>query len=176
MNKITIPVLTAFALVLGACGDEPPAVNKSAIEKSVRELETNMSKVMASKDVAGVTANYTADAILMTPGMAAMKGTDGIRAGMTAMLADPNMKLDFSSDRVEVSDSGDMAASHGNYTMTATDPITKKPMNDKGSYVTVYRRQKDGVWKAVLDINTSEVPPPAPPAKKVAVVRKGKKR
>ena len=175
MRKITIPVLTAFVLVLGACGDDPPAVNKAAIEKSVRELEGNMSKVMAAKDAAGTAANYTADAILMTPGMAAMKGTDGIRAGMTAMLADPNMKLDFSSDRIEVADSGEMAASHGKYTMTATDPVTKKPMTDKGSYVTVFRKQKDGVWKAVMDINTSEVPPAAPPAKKV-VARKGKKR
>jgi len=89
-------------------------------------------------------------------------------------MADPNLKLDFASDRVEVADSGDLAATRGSYTLTVTDPVTKKPVNDKGSYVTVFRKQKDGAWKAVFDINSSEVPPVAPPEPK-APVKKGKK-
>jgi hypothetical protein len=44
-----------------------------------------------------------------------------------------------------------------------TDPQTKQIVNDHGSYVTTYRKQPDGTWKAIADIATSEVPPPAPP-------------
>jgi ketosteroid isomerase-like protein len=113
----------------------------------------------------------------MAPGMPPIKGTDAIRAALSRMMADPNMKLNFASDRVEVADSGDMAATRGSYTMTATDPVTKKPVTESGSYVTVFRKQKDGAWKAVLDINTSEAQPVAPPAPKAAVKKKkGKKR
>ncbi len=43
--------------------------------------------------------------------------------------------------------------------MTMTNPKTKKPVEDKGSYVTVYKKQADGNWKAIEDINTSEVAP-----------------
>jgi hypothetical protein len=43
--------------------------------------------------------------------------------------------------------------------MTVTDPKTKKAITDKGTYVTGYRKQTDGSWKAVSDINTSELPP-----------------
>ena len=54
----------------------------------------------------------------------------------------------------------------GTYTMTMTDSKTKKVMNDHGSYVTDYRKQPDGSWKAVADIVTSEVPmAPAAPMK-----------
>jgi uncharacterized protein (TIGR02246 family) len=132
---------------------------------------------MAARDAAAVASSYTTDAILMAPGIPAMKGREAIRAGMTEMLADPNLKLDFASDRIEVSESGDMAATRGSYTMTGTNPATKKLTTDMGSYVTVFRKQTDGAWKAVLDINTSEVPPPAPPAPKlVTAKKKGRRR
>jgi ketosteroid isomerase-like protein len=75
------------------------------------------------------------------------------------MLDDPNMKLNFSSDRVEMSAGGDLATTRGSYTMTMTNPKTKKPVEDKGSYLTVYKKQADGGWKAIEDINTSEVAP-----------------
>jgi hypothetical protein len=45
--------------------------------------------------------------------------------------------------------------------MTVTDPQTKQIINDHGSYVTTYRKQPDGTWKAVADIATSAVPPPS---------------
>jgi hypothetical protein len=96
---------------------------------------------------------------------------------MKDLLADPNFKIDFASDRVEVADAGDMAATRGSYTLTMTNPVTKKAFEDKGSYVTVFKKQKDGAWKAILDCDVSELPPPAPPVPKAAVkAKKGKAR
>jgi len=175
MRRINILAPVALTIILAACSDTPAPVSKAVIEKSIREVEAAMVKTMAAKDASAFVSNYATDAVLMTPGMASMKGGDAIRAGAAAMLADPNLKLEFASDRVEVADSGEMAATRGNYTMTATDAATKKPKTDKGSYVTVFRKQKDGAWKAVLDINTSEVSPAAPPAPKAAGKKKGKK-
>jgi hypothetical protein len=64
-----------------------------------------------------------------------------------------------------------MGFTQGSYTMTMTDPSSKKVITDHGSYVTTYAKQPDGSWKAVADIATSEVPPatqpsPAPTKKK----------
>lgn len=81
------------------------------------------------------------------------------------MLADPALSLKFHATRVEIAKSGDMAFTQGSYSMTMTDPASKKSMTDKGSYVTIYKKQADGSWKAVSDIATSENPP-APPAPK----------
>jgi ketosteroid isomerase-like protein len=76
------------------------------------------------------------------------------------------MTLKFQAARVEVAKSGDQAYTQGSYAMTMTDPASKQVVNDHGSYVTTYRKQADGTWKAVADIATSDVPPPAPPDKK----------
>ena len=175
MKTISILILTGLTIFLGACGEDSPAVNKVASERSVKDVEKSMLKAFSAKDAGAFAAFYAADAVFMTPGMAAVKGPAAIRTAIAGLMSDPNLKLDFASDRAEVADSGDMAATRGTFTMTMTDPATKKPFTDKGSYVTVFRKQKDAAWKAVLDINTSEVPPPAPVVKASAVSKKAKK-
>ncbi len=179
MKRLGILLITASALFLTSCGDDPPVVNKTAIEKSIHDTEAGMVKALAAKDAGAFAANYTTDAVMMSPFSPAMKGTAAIKTGMAALVSDPNFKIDFSSDRIEISTAGDMAAARGSYTMTVSDPGTKKPLNDKGSYVTVFRKQTDNTWKSVLDINTSEVAPTPPAAPKSAAkkaVKKGKKR
>lgn len=57
--------------------------------------------------------------------------------------------LSWSPAEVFVSRSGDMGASWGRYTRTGADPA-KKPVT--GRYVTVWRKNADGEWRAVMDI------------------------
>ncbi len=80
---------------------------------------------------------------------------------MKEMVDDPALSLKFQVSRVEVSSSGDMGFTQGVYQMTMTDPASKRAISDHGSYVTTYRKQPDGSWKAVADIATSEAPPPS---------------
>jgi ketosteroid isomerase-like protein len=58
------------------------------------------------------------------------------------------------SDRIQVAASGDLAYTRGHYSMTMTDPVSRKPAASGGSYLTVWRRQADGGWKAVEDFVT----------------------
>ena len=163
MLKFTVVSFAGFLLLAG-CNTAPPAPSTPAVDISaekakIQDLETAWSKDAAAKDLDKSVANYADDAILMTPGVPAAKGKDAIRAAWKDMLADPKGKLAFSTERVEVSASGDLASSKGSYTMTMTNPKTKKPVEDKGSYLTVYKKQADGNWKAIEDITSSEVAP-----------------
>ena len=54
---------------------------------------------------------------------------------------------------------GDLAYMQGHYTVTATDGKTKKKVTEKGKYVTVYKKQVDGTWKAIEDINNEDATP-----------------
>jgi ketosteroid isomerase-like protein len=38
--------------------------------------------------------------------------------------------------------------------MPMTDPVTRKPAAGSGSYLTVWKKQADGGWKAVEDFVT----------------------
>lgn len=77
---------------------------------------------------------------------------------MAPLFADPNFTLTFASTRTVASKGGDMAYSQGTYSMTMTDPKTKKPVTDKGKFMTVYAKQPDGSWKAVADTYNSDAP------------------
>ena len=155
---------TLIAMSLAACNQAaPPAPDThDADVKAISDTDAQWSKDYAAKDADKIAAYYADDAVLMVPGMAATNGKDAIRNALKPMMADPAMSLTFQATKVEVAKSGDLAYTQGSYQLTVTDPTTHKPIQDHGSYVTTYRKQADGSWKAVADIATSAVPPPAP--------------
>ncbi len=91
-----------------------------------------------------------------------MIGQRAIRQGFGEMLKDPNLSLTWTPETPQVSDGGDVAYETGTYRLTITGPAGK-PIQDHGSFVTVFRRL-DGAWKYDHDIVTSEFPPMTAPA------------
>jgi len=158
---------TAVALLLTACNQTPaPAPNThDADVKAIQDSETQWVQDWASKDAARIASHYVDDAVLMVPGGPPTTGKDAIQKSLANMVS--GMDLKFQASKVDVASSGDLGYTQGSYTLALTDPKTKKVTNDHGSYVTTYRKQADGSWKAVADIANSETPMPAPtPAKK----------
>jgi ketosteroid isomerase-like protein len=84
--------------------------------------------------------HYADDAFVELAGVPIISGKDAIR------------KL-HAQGIVEVSKGGDMAYARGAYTATRTDAASKRPVTAKGKYVVVYRKESDGHWKAIQDIN-----------------------
>jgi ketosteroid isomerase-like protein len=56
-----------------------------------------------------------------------------------------------------------LAYTQGTYEFTATDPKSG-PVNDRGKFVVVWKKQTDGGWKIAADIWNSDLPPAAAPA------------
>src|SRR5581483_9247042 len=136
-----------LATLLTGCSETAAVTNPEAEIKSLKDLETQWNKDFEAKDAAKIVAHYTDDAVLMNSGMPASKGKAAIQKTISDMVMDPALSLKFSADKVEVS--GNLGYTQGSYQMTMTDPATKKPMNDHGSYITIYKKGTDGSWKAV---------------------------
>jgi len=157
----TLCAIATMALPLTACNQT--ADTHDADVKAIQDNEAQWNQDWAAKDQDKIMAHYADDAILIVSGSPSSSGKEAIRTALKPMVADPALSLKFHPNKVEVAKSGDVAYTQGTYTLTLTDPQTKQVVNDHGSYVTTYRKQPDGTWKAVTDIATSEVPPPAPP-------------
>ena len=156
--------VAAMTLAMTACNQAPaPAAaapdTHDADVKAISDSEAQWNSDWAAKDVDKIAAHYDDDAVLMSPGTDPWKGREAIKGGLSQMVGDKALSLKFKAVKVEVSKSGDLGYTQGDYTMTMTDPSTHKVMNDHGTYVTTYRKQADGSWKAVADIATSSVPP-----------------
>jgi uncharacterized protein (TIGR02246 family) len=150
----------ALAALTTACGTAPapaPAPDTSAADLSaVHDVEAAWVKDVATKDADKWASYFTEDGSALYPGMAILSGKAAIKTAMGPVLADPNFSLTFASTRMEASKGGDMIYSQGTYSGTMTNPKTKKSMTDKGKYLTVYRKQADGNWKAVADTYNSD--------------------
>jgi uncharacterized protein (TIGR02246 family) len=168
-NTLCAVAAIVLTLTLTACNQTPDKTSdtRDADIAALKANEAQWVQDYAAKDVDKVAAHYADDAVLMIPGAPPVVGKDAIHTGFKPMLADPALSLKFEASKVDVAKSGDLAYTEGSYTMTLTDPQTKQIVHDHGSYVTTYRKQPDGAWKATVDIVNSDVPPPpAPSAKK----------
>ena len=158
MKASPIALCLCAALSLAACAPKPataPAPTDAArIIDTIKTGEVHWNSDWKSGDAGKVTAHYAPNATLMLSGSPVMTGAEAIRAGVQQAVDDPAFSLTFASDKVDVAQSGDLAASRGPYKMTQTDPATKAVSTVTGTFVTVYKPGTDGQWKAVWDIAT----------------------
>jgi len=140
----------------------PPPDTHDADVQALKDIEASWSKATSSKDFEKGMSYYADDASLLMPNQPIVNGKDAIRAALKPLMDDPNFSLTFATTRADVAKSGDLGYTVGSYTMTMSDPKTKKPITDKGKYLTAYKKQADGTWKAVADMISSDIPLPAP--------------
>jgi uncharacterized protein (TIGR02246 family) len=177
-RKLLLSTLAATALVAGCgrCGHHDGKdrhhgrADTEAAANEIRQTEAGMLAAWKAKDPAKVAGFYADDAVVAVPGEPAQRGAAAIRAATDTDLKDPAFALDFANEKTQVAASGDMAYTRGTFRVTFTDPATKKPRTEAGSYLTVFRKQDDGSWKAIEDYATpgaAEASPtlPLPPPK-----------
>jgi ketosteroid isomerase-like protein len=152
-------LLLAFTV---ACTQAPPPDTHDADVQALKDTEAAWAKAVGAKDFEKGMSYYADDASLLLPNAPIVNGKDAVRAALKPLMEDSNFSLTFAATRADVAKSGDLGYTVGTYTMTMSDPKTKKPITDKGKYLTAYRKQADGTWKAVADMDSSDVPLPAP--------------
>lgn len=127
-------------------------VDVAAVKQALAAEESNWNQAFHTKNLDGLVAPYASDAVFILPGLPAQVGTSAIRKAYVDALKDPNFDVSFAADRVEVARSGDLAFTQGHFTMKGSDPKTKQATTTaSGSYLTVYKKQSDGSWKAIQD-------------------------
>ena len=152
--------MAAFA-VTGCMKGADTTADTTKITDSIKAQEAAWEKGYADKDINVLAGEYADDAALVSPGEPVATTDVDRRKSLGALITDPNFKLSFATDRVTVASAGDLATSRGHYTLTMTDKATGKPVTSSGTYLTVYKKQPDGVFKAVED---AIIPGPAPAA------------
>jgi ketosteroid isomerase-like protein len=164
MKTITATTLSLIAAVLlislptsHGAQQQPDRGTVSAREKELRSLEAAMAASAAEKGADGYMSFYAEDAVELPYGSPILLGKETIGKRMT-FLNDKNNRLTWSPVHVDVSESGDLGYTFGNYEFRS---IRKdgKPSVEYGKYTTIWKRQKDGHWKVVLDMGNSSPEP-----------------
>jgi ketosteroid isomerase-like protein len=149
MKKIILSLLsiTAFSFTYAKN-------NRKEVEK-LRETELAFSKLCVEKGMAESFTFYAdKDVIKLNEGQFPIIGIDSLIASFPVKSPQP-FTLEWYPLKVEVSKSADLGYTFGNWTLTNTNGE-----KSFGNYMTVWKKQKDGNWKFVLDGGNS-TPEPA---------------
>ncbi len=139
------------------------ASDTKAIEQALRDLDAQWSAAAAAKDLEKTISFYSEnaqDALVLPTNAPAATTKEAIRNTWKDLFASPGLAISWKTTKVEVARSGDIAYTTGTYELTVND-ASSKPINDRGNYVEVWKKQTDGKWKVAVDIWNSDLPPSA---------------
>ena len=114
-------------------------------------------KSAADKGSQGYMSYYADDAVEVPNGHAAIQGKAEIAKTM-GFLDDKNNRLTWTPQGADISATGDLGYTYGTYEFRSKDK-NGNPTTDHGKYTSIWKLQKDGSWKVVLDMGNSS---PAP--------------
>jgi len=156
LAAIVAPTLIACAT------NQSTSTDVQAIQRTIDSMDVKVQDWFNHDVTDSIVAKYYAsDAVVIFPNSPALKGSDAIRTGLTDMMKTMAIRLHFQRGTLIAADS--LASDQGTYTieMRARPDTTKVLMSDHGNYVTTFVK-RNGEWRAVFDIASSEVPMPAP--------------
>lgn len=124
-----------------------------------KEIENNlkkMSKLVPKGDSVGLASHYSMDTVVMSPNTEVIHGRAAVKAFWDYGFKEFGYK-EMSFKTEEVVGLGDYAMEHGTYTFKA-QPKGMGIMEDRGKYITIWKRAPEG-WLIHWDIFNSSLPP-----------------
>jgi ketosteroid isomerase-like protein len=126
------------ALTLSIAAAQSPA----GLQEEVRKTELAFARTMADRDPKAFAA-FLADETIFMSGGRATRGASQVVERWKGFFEGPRAPFSWEPEFVEVLDSGTLAMSSG----PVRDPSGKRI----GTFNSVWRREKNGRWKIVLD-------------------------
>jgi len=114
---------------------------------------------MEANDPAALGRLATADVVLMPPHDQPVVGQQAVVDWFSGIVSQARTKAVAILER-EVIVAGDVAIERGSFTWTVA-PVGGSDIQDRGSFLAVWRRQPDGSWKVARNIWNSMLPLPA---------------
>lgn len=154
--KRTLAALVAAILLPALASARPRAVGGEAAKAELMSVDTEFSQTAQEIGVGEAFARYAdADAVMLPADANAVTGRAAVRrfaelpAG-TSLVWKPN--------KADVAASGDLGYTLGTYEVRGKS-ADGRSYTRYGKYCSVWKRQKDGSWKWVVDIGTPSPPP-----------------
>jgi ketosteroid isomerase-like protein len=138
--RLCVVTCVLFLLAATAAAQRP--------EDPLIQADREFAKQTAAHRLDGWMSVFTNKSVLFSDNP--VLGADAIRASYQKLFSDPDFRLDWQPTKAEVFPSGNMGYTMGRYHgvfKNAKGEIVRQ----SGTYLTVWRREKDGIWKVAAD-------------------------
>lgn len=144
LAALLIPFVIATTRPVRAASDDPVALDKTLAKLSerVRHVETAFARTMADRDHTAFIRFISEEAVFVGASRV-LRGRKAVAEGWKRFFSEPRAPFSWAPDRVEVLASGRLALSSG--------PVFDPEGRRIGTFNSVWRLDRDGVWRIVLD-------------------------
>jgi ketosteroid isomerase-like protein len=167
VNRISSVVTLLVLLAACSPAEEDPAATQDAVsEETIQALQVELveadrafARSVAQNRLAGWISGFAPNGRMVAGGEAYV-GAEGIRRQMLPAFADTSFHLSWDPTFAAVAGSGELGYTVGTYEESRR--ADGERVVERGTYLTVWRRQEDGVWKVEADIGNpaaSRLPP-----------------
>jgi ketosteroid isomerase-like protein len=156
---LSLAIAFLFAIVLFSNPQSSASASAKADGDTLRQLEANFMKAAADRGSQGYMSFYADDAAELPNGEDMLQGKETIAKTM-GFLDDKNNHLTWTPVHADMAASGDLGYTYGTYEFRSKDK-DGKPTVEYGKYASIWKKQKDGSWKVVMDMGNSS-PSPKP--------------
>jgi ketosteroid isomerase-like protein len=151
------PLILTFTLLVAAVivpKIRPLAkASDKATADTLRQLEGEFMKAAAERGSSGYMSYYADDAVEVPNGAPIITGKIEIAKTM-GFLDDKNNRLTWQPVGADISAAGDLGYTYGTFEFRATGK-DGKPVVESGKYTSIWKKQRDGSWKLVLDMGNA---------------------
>jgi ketosteroid isomerase-like protein len=138
-----LPVLIMFSLLLVSCKPKKNSVKSMSADEIIKadEAFSEMSRKSGMKKA--FIEYIDNEGILLRPNHPPIAGADAIE--FLSQVNDSSYTLTWAPNGGEMATSANLGYTYGIYTLEMKDTVLR------GTYVSIWKKQKDGKWKFVLD-------------------------
>lgn len=161
MKTVYLGLCLMLIAGLEGCGQQPQqaAQHEADVAKeeaAIRATDVQWLAAAKARDAESTATFWSDDATILMPNSAPVVGRQAIRAYVAESFRSPDFSITWTTYRVVVASSGDMAYGTGVDEITFRDG--KQLVNAKNNALVIWKKQPDGRWKAAVDIATPAAP------------------
>ena len=161
-SLVTFMRASGIALLLlpeTACDASPARALSNAAPDlaAVQRADSSLQAAIASTDAERTASFYAEDAVLLPVAEPIVEGRVRILAEWQHVFGIPGFAN--VSRRVAADASGDLAFTRGTYESPMLDRSGQR-VRERGKWVSVWKRQRDGQWRIIVDMFNTDAPPP----------------
>ena len=127
--------------------------------KDLTDTDAALQHAIAQRDLEKIMSFYADEAKLLPTAESLVAGKEAITKEWGHILAIPDFENKSTMTNLEVASGGDMAYTTGTYVAKMMGE-SGKPATEPGKWVSIWKKQRDGKWRIVVDIYNTDVPPP----------------
>jgi len=149
----TLALLALSALAPSVGHAAPAKIDFPAEAAKLLQTDKDFDQATIEKGADGWISFFDADGIMFSSPPGAVRGRAAVLEAMKKSFAAPGFKLSWTPTRAEVASDGQTGYSYGEYERRIDSP-DGQPVTRGGTYVTIWKRQKDGTWKVLASFGT----------------------